>query len=76
MKPKQESERGTTFARGGKARMLPEQAASPQKPGRTGHAVKGSAPGKRAAAGGPRTSGHTLAKPAAPGHTAPLRKGR
>jgi hypothetical protein len=50
MKPKKESEqRGATFAKGGSGRMLPEQAANSQKAARTGHAVKGGAPGKRGA---------------------------
>ena len=56
-------------------RMFPEQAANPQKPGVTAHAVKGAAPGKRAASGGPKNErSASLAVPAAAGRTAPPNK--
>jgi hypothetical protein len=73
---KQKSERNTRYAEGGsRGRMFPEQAANPQKPGVTAHAVKGAAPGKRAASGGSKTErGVSLAVPAAAGRTAPPNK--
>jgi hypothetical protein len=75
-KSKKESERAAAFAEGGAKRMLPKQAANPQKPGGTAHNVKGAAPGARSAKGGPPTRGVSLSRPAAAGHTAPLKKGR
>jgi hypothetical protein len=75
-KPKKESERGATFAEGGSTRMHKPQSANPQKPGTTAHAVKGAAPGAKAAKGGPPTRGVSLSRPATAGHTAPVRKGR
>ena len=76
-KSKKETMRPARFAEGGPRSMFPEQAANPQKPGITAHAVKGGAPGKHAAAGGPKTArGVSAAVPAAAGRTAPPRKGR
>ena len=76
-KPRSKSERlrDASYASGGSTRMLPKQAANPQRPGVTSHAVKGSAPGAKRAAGGPRTSGLSSSTPARAGHTAPPRKG-
>jgi hypothetical protein len=57
--------------------MLGPQLAGPQRPGVTAHAVKGAASGPSKAAGGARTSrAPSLAMPATPGRTSPLRKGR
>jgi len=53
--------------------MHKQQAAGPAKPAMTGKATT-AAPGKRAASGGPKTSGVSLSKVAVPGHTAPVRK--
>jgi hypothetical protein len=65
---------GTTFAQGGTTRMLGPQAAGPQRPGVTAHAVRGGAP---KVSGGPRTSrSPSLAVPAKPGRTSPLKRGR
>jgi hypothetical protein len=77
-RPKQSRQRPVEFAEGGaKGRMFKQQAAAPQKPGGTAHAVKGSAPGAKAAKGGPKTpTGPGLALPAAPGRTAPVGKSR
>jgi hypothetical protein len=75
-KPKSSTQRPTRFAEGGTGRMAGAQAANQQKPGGTAHAVKGAAPGAKAAKGGPKLSGHSLAVPAKGGHTAPIRKGR
>jgi len=54
-KPRKPSaQRGAALARGGATKMFKQQAANPQKPGRTAHEVQGAAPGaKRAAGGGP-----------------------
>src|SRR4029077_14732382 len=49
MQSKQKSEREVSFAKGGSTRMMMPQAAGPQKPGVTAHAVKDGAPGKRTA---------------------------
>jgi hypothetical protein len=38
--------------------------------------VKGRAPGAKAARGGGKTTGYSLALPAVGGHCAPIRKGR
>jgi hypothetical protein len=72
MKSKQRSERSTTFAEGGAAKMHSRQTANPQKPAVTGHAVKGG--NAKRAVGGPKTSGVSLSKVAVPGHTGPVRK--
>ena len=72
MKPRSKAERlrDASFAEGGSEHMLPKQAANPQKPGGTAHAVKGSAPGAKAASGGPKTPrGVSLSTPAKPGRT-------
>ena len=77
MQSKQKSERDVSFARGGSTRMMKPQAAGPQKPGTTAHAVKGAAPGAKAARGGPKTARDvSLSVPAKASHTAPPRKGR
>jgi hypothetical protein len=76
---KRDREHGAAFAKGGKGapnKMLPEQAANPQKPAVTGHAVKGAAPGARSAKGGPKNVGYGLSLPAVGGHTAPVRLGK
>jgi hypothetical protein len=73
-KPKKEAMHRVTFAKGGDDRMVKPQAANPQKPGGTAHAVKGGAPGKRAAAGGPPIRGASVSSPAKAGRTGP-RKG-
>jgi hypothetical protein len=76
MKPRSKAERlrDRDFAEGGTTRMAKPQAAGPVKPGRTGK-VQSPAPGKRAAAGGPKTSRDvSLAVPAKPGRTAPVRE--
>ena len=70
-----ERPRDVGFVEGGTTRMAKPQAAGPVKPGITGK-PQNVAPGKRAATGGPRTSGHTLSTPSKPGHTAPVTKGR
>jgi hypothetical protein len=65
------------FAKGGSTRMLPPQSAGPQQPARTGHTIKSAASGAAKASGGSRTlRTPTLAMPAAPGRTAPPKKGR
>ena len=77
-KSKKETEREITYARGGSGptnRMVKPQAAT-QKPGRTAHDVKGSAPGARVAEGGAKMRGTTAAMPARAGHTSPIKKGR
>jgi len=52
--PKKSTQRAAAFGQGGRQKMFAEQAANPQKPGRTAHDVEGAAPGsKRAAGGGP-----------------------
>jgi len=77
MQSKQKSERDVSFAKGGSTRMMKPQAAGPQRPGVTAHAVKDGAPGKRAATGGPKTARDvSLSVPAKASHTAPPRKGR
>jgi hypothetical protein len=68
---KKDRERGATYARGGNDRMFPEQAANPQKPAVTGHAVKGGAPGAKAARGGPPVRVGGLSVPAQGGRTGP-----
>jgi hypothetical protein len=68
---------GKGFAKGGTTRMLGPQAANPQRPGVTAHAVRGGAPGPAKASGGPRTSrSPSLAVPAKPGRTSLLKRGR
>jgi hypothetical protein len=65
------------FAQGGTTRMLGPQTAGTQRPGVTAHAVRGGAPGSAKASGGPRTSrSPSLAVPARPGRTSPLKRGR
>jgi hypothetical protein len=77
MQSKQKSERDVSFARGGSTRMMKPQAAGPQKPGTTAHAVKGAAPDAKAARGGPKIARDaSLSVPAKASHTAPPRKGR
>jgi hypothetical protein len=73
---KKDRVRGAVYAEGGDDKMFKEQAANPQKPAVTGHAVKGTAPGARAAKGGPRNTGYGLSLPAVGGHTAPVRLGK
>jgi hypothetical protein len=78
MKSKQLSEHGKAFAKGGKGipnKMFAPQAAGKAASGVTGK-IQGSAPGKRAAAGGPPIRGVSLSKPAAAGRTAPPTKGK
>lgn len=76
MKSKQSAQHRAAFAKGGNDRMFKEQSASPAKPGITGKQQK-AAPGPQAATGGPKTSrAASLAAPAAPGKTSPVRKGR
>jgi hypothetical protein len=75
-----------TFAEGGRTKMFgsgdrtvtaKQDAAGPQRPAVTGHAVTGDASGQRVAKGGPKVSrSPSLAMPAAPAKTAPPRKGR
>ena len=60
MKPKskQQSERGDLVASGGSQQeMFTQQAANPQKPGGTAHAVKGAAPAQRPHRAAPRPLG-------------------
>ena len=73
-KSKQKSEHPASFGKGGPSHMFSPQAAGRATAGRTGKA-QNAAPGPNHASGGPRTTGHSLAKPAAPGRTAPT-KGR
>jgi hypothetical protein len=68
---KHDRQRDTTLARGGRTKMFGPQAANPQKPGGTAHAVKGGAPGARAARGGPKVHAGGRSVPAAPGSTGP-----
>jgi hypothetical protein len=63
-------QRAKTFAEGGDTRMAKPQAANPQKPAVTGHAVKGG--NVKRAVGGPPTRGVSLSKTAVPGHTGPV----
>jgi hypothetical protein len=51
-KTKTSVQHGAAYARGGQTKMAKPQAAGPQKPGGTAHAVKGGAPGAKAARGG------------------------
>ena len=44
-KSKKSVQRSAAFAEGGPNKMMKPQAAGPQKPGTTAHAVKGAAPG-------------------------------
>jgi hypothetical protein len=75
MKPKKESERSTTYARGGKDRMFKERAAGPAKPANTGKAQT-AAPGAKRAIGGPKNQGYGLSLPVQPDRTAPARLGK
>ena len=73
-KSKKEHQTEREFAKGGgHPRMFKKQAAGPDKPGNTGK-DQTAAPGKRAAAGGPKLSRHAVVTPARAGHTAPVRK--
>jgi hypothetical protein len=75
-KPKKESERDKTFAKGGRDHMLPKQSAGPQKPAATGHAVKGGAPGAKSSRGGPPLRGVSSSVPAKAGATGNVPTGR
>jgi hypothetical protein len=74
-KPKQDVVAGKIYAEGGSGKMVRPQAAGPAKAGITGK-IQSPAPGKRAAAGGPKTHGVAVSTPAKAGHTSPTRKGR
>ena len=70
-KPKQESERQTTFAKGGSGpanKMFKQQAAGADRPGNTGK-DQSAAPGRTRASGGTTKLGHTTAVPAKAGQT-------
>lgn len=73
--PKRETSHRIAGAKGGAGHMIRKQAAGPARAAITGKAQT-AAPGKRAASGGPRTSGVSLATPAKAGHTSQIRKGR
>ena len=76
--PKKSVERPVEYAEGGgSSRMFKQQTANPQRSGTTGK-VQGKAPGAKYPEGGPKTSkGVSVAVPAKPGRTAPVReKGR
>jgi hypothetical protein len=74
--PKKSLQRGAAYASGGAGHMVKPQASGPVRPGTSGK-VPTPAPGKRAAAGGPKTSGHSLSVPAKGGRTGPSNvKGR
>ena len=63
-----------SYAEGGKGnrnKMFPEQAANPQKPGLTSHAVKGDAPGAKRAVGGRSPPVGGTSERARPGRTGP-----
>jgi hypothetical protein len=64
-----------SFGVGGSTKMHKQQAAGPAVPAHTGK-VQTAVPGSKRAVGGPRTTGVSLSKPAAAGHTSPVRKGR
>jgi hypothetical protein len=70
-KPRKTSaQRGATYAEGSDTPMFEEQAANPQKPGRMGHEVKGTAPGSRGpVGGGQRMVSRQAADPGPPGRT-------
>jgi hypothetical protein len=65
--PKKSMQKSATLAEGGSTRMHPPQAANPQRPGRTAHAVKGAAPGSQGASGGAAKFGPSSAAPAKAG---------
>jgi len=65
--PKKSMQKGATLAEGGSDKMHSPQAANPQRPGRTGHAVKGAAPGSQGASGGAAKFGPSSAAPAKAG---------
>ena len=67
--PKKSMQKGATLAEGGSDKMHSPQAANPQRPGRTGHAVKGAAPGSQGASGGAAKFGSSSAVPAKAGQT-------
>jgi hypothetical protein len=74
--PKIDRERPTsTFAKGGRAKMLKEVPAEPATPGRSGPS-EAKAPGSLRARGGSKNQGFGLSLPAAPGRTAPIRLGK
>ena len=78
LKSKKALARSAAFAEGGSGRnktMFPKQAAGPAKPAITGKA-QNKAPGAKSASGGPRLTGASFSRPAAAGHTAPVRKGK
>jgi hypothetical protein len=70
---KETVQHNANYARGGKDHMAPKQAAGPAKPGHSGHAIKGSVPGAKAAKGGPKTRTIPLSSAARPGHTGRVR---
>ena len=67
--PKKSMQKGATLAEGGSDKMHSPQAANPQRPGCTGHAVKGAAPGSQGASGGAAKFGSSSAAPAKAGQT-------
>ena len=67
--PKKSMQKGATLAEGGSDKMHSPQAANPQRPGCTGHAVKGAAPGSQGASGGAAKFGSSSAVPAKAGQT-------
>jgi hypothetical protein len=69
-KSKKESQRDTTFARGGRAKMFKQQAAGPDRPGNVGK-DQSPAPGAKYARGGPKVSAGGFARRAIGGHTGP-----
>jgi hypothetical protein len=69
-----EHERRTAGVKGGSTKMFGKQSASLDKPGNTGKDQR--ADRSKHAVGGAKTSGHSVSKPAAAGHPAPLKKGK
>ena len=70
LRPPKSGQHERQYAKGGDDRMFSKQAAGPQKPGVTAHAVKGGAPGAKAARGGStRMADFTPVQPARPGRT-------
>jgi hypothetical protein len=67
---KHQSERGAKFAKGGKDKMFPEQAAGPARPRQTGK-NQTPAPGAKAARGGGKVHVSGQSVPAKPGATGP-----
>jgi hypothetical protein len=69
---KRERQRPAALAKGGRAHVFRPQSANEQKAGTTAHAVKGSAPGPKAAQGGKaKMAAFTPAHPANAGRTGP-----